>query len=362
MSARIRTLVTAFLAILPGALVAQGAGRADLIRDLERLDKGERIAGLPPADSVTPGPRTVNAGTTASGTIVAQGPIHVYGRVEGSAVSLGGDVVVHPGGVVGGDAVAVGGRVLADSGQVLGDMRAMATLPTQFASSALVVAPVSAAQRTMDAVKFVIGTFIVLLCIALGVLLFAGPNLDSVVRTIEGQFVLTFWYGLLGQVVALPVLCIIVVALALSLIGILLIPFAIVAYAIAAAGLVTLGFLGIARVIGGSVWHGTDATARSRALGSLAVGLALFFVLWITAAALTWAPLAATVVRAAALAATWAAMTLGLGAAIISRAGTHKRIAGSGSAKPVELAAWQTPTPVAGVLAARRTVGAREGR
>ena len=70
------------------------------------------------------------------------------------------------------------------------------------------------------------------------------------------------------------------------------------------------------------------------------------------AALLVWAPLAATVVRAAAIAASWAALTLGLGAAILSRAGTHRRVA-SGS-RPVELAAWQTPTPVTGVVAARR--------
>ena len=75
--------------------------------------------------------------------------------------------------------------------------------------------------------------------------------------------------------------------------------------------------------------------------------------LMMIAALLTWAPMAATVIRAAALAASWSAMTLGLGAAILSRAGTHRRIA-SGT-RPVELAVWQTPTPVAGVVAARRT-------
>ena len=123
----------------------------------------------------------------------------------------------------------------------------------------------------------------------------------------------------------LPVLLILIVALAVSVIGILLIPFAIVAYAIACAGLVTLGFLAVARLVGGAVWRGGDASARARAFGAIALGVAIFFALWMVAALLTWAPLAATVVRAAALAATWSAMTLGLGAAILSRAGTHRR-------------------------------------
>jgi hypothetical protein len=235
----------------------------------------------------------------------------------------------------------------------------MAALPSVFGAASPVVDTRSPAQRTAAAVRIVCGTFAVLLVIALGVLLFAGPNLDEVVATIQHQFARTFWYGMLGQLVVLPVLLLLIVALALSLIGILLIPFAIVAYAIACAGLVTLGFLAVARLVGGAIWHGSDSAVRVRALGALAIGIAVFFGLWIIAALLTWAPLAATVVHAAALAATWSAMTLGLGAAILSRAGTHRRVAGA--ARPVELAAWQTPTPVVGVVAARRTA-TREAR
>lgn len=359
MTVRIRSLVSALLFLLPGALVAQGASDAGLSRDLERLRKGEQIAGVPPADSVSPGARSIAAGTTVNGTIVALGPVEVFGRVDGSVVSLAGDVTVHRGGVVTGDALAVGGRVNADSGQVGGEMRAMSALPTIFGPATVVADTRTPAQRTRESAKNVGGSFAILLIIAVGVLLFAGPNLDEVVVTIEGRFARAFWYGVLGQIFVLPGLLILTVALALTIIGILLIPFAIVAYAISVAGLVTLGFLAVARLVGGALWRGGDATARSRALGALFAGIALFFVLWMIGSLLAWAPLAATVIRAAALATTWAAMTLGLGAAILSRAGTHRRVAGA--ARPVELAAWQTPTPVAGVVAARRTVAAREG-
>ena len=94
-------------------------------------------------------------------------------------------------------------------------------------------------------------------------------------------------------------------------------------YAIACAGLVTLGFLAVARLVGGALRRGAESSVRVRALGALFIGVALFFALWMIAALLTWAPLAATVIRAAALAATWSAMTLGLGAAILSRAGCY---------------------------------------
>ena len=361
MSARIRTLVAA-LFLFPGALVAQGsaASKTDLSRDLERLSKGEQvIGGVPPADSVAPGARTIPANTTVKGTVVAQGPVDVLGRVEGSVVSLRGDVTVRKGGVVTGDAVAVGGRVTADSGQVFGEIRVMTALPSVITAPKVVADTRTPAQRAADSARVVAGTFAVLLVIALGVLLFAGPNLDEVVATVQRQFARAFWFGVLAQLVALPVMVLVIVALALTIIGILLIPFAVVAYAIACAGLVTLGFLAVSRLVGGAIWQGAGTSARTRALGAMALGVAIFFVLWMVAALVTWAPLAATILRAAAVAVTWSAMTLGLGAAVISRAGTHRRIASG--IRPVELAAWQTPTPVAGVVAARRTV-AREAR
>lgn len=356
MRARPRTLVVALLFLLPGALAAQVASRADLDRDLERLSKGERIAGVPPADSVVAGNHVVPSGTVYKGTIVSQGSLSILGRVEGSAISLKGDVTVGPGASITGDAVAVGGRVIAE-GEVLGEMRTMASLPF-IGPSAATPAVRNATKRTTDAVLIVAVTFAILLFIALGVLLFAGRNLDEVVGTLETKFVSAFWYGLIGQAMALPVLLVLILALVLSLIGILLIPFAIVAYAIAAAGLVTLGFLAVARLIGNAIWR-REGTERGRALGALAVGVALFFALWMVGALLTWAPLAATVFRAAAFAATWSAMTLGLGAAILSRAGSHRKVAGQATRSP-ELAVWQTPTPVAGVVAARRVVAARE--
>jgi hypothetical protein len=337
---------------LPALAAAQKTRPGTNAGDLERLAKVEFIRDLPPVDSVAAGGLSISQKSTHEGTVVARGPVLVGGRVNGSVVSLGGDVTVQRGGVVTGDALAVGGRVIADSGVVMGEMRSMSALPSLFAAGAPALVPRTPVQRTLDGAKMVAASFGVLLVIAVGVLLFAGTNLDEVVATLERRFARAFWVGLVGQLLVLPALVVLVVALALTLIGILLIPFAIVAYAVAVAGLVTLGFLAVARLVGGSVRPAGDATPRARALFALAVGIAIFFVLWMVGALLAWAPLAATVVRAAALAMTWAAMTLGLGAAILSRAGTHRKVAAG--APPVELASWQTPTPLTGVVAARR--------
>lgn len=349
-----RRLLAALLALgflTPGVAVAQRVS-PDSNSDLERLRRGESIADLPPADSIAPGARTIAAGTTVNGTVLARGPIVVAGRVNGSVVSLAGDVTVARGGVVTGDVLSVGGRIAAD-GVVMGEMRSMSALPTLLAASAPALLARTPFQRTMDSARMVAATFGVLLIVAIGVLLFAGRNLDEVAETLERRFARAFWAGLLGQVLLLPGLAVLVVALALTVIGVLLIPFAIVAYCVAVVGLFTLGFLAVARLVGGSMSRDGDRTPRYRALVALAVGVAVFFVLWMVAALLTWSPLTATVVRAAALAMTWAAVTLGFGAALLSRAGTHRRIAAG--APRVELASWQTPTPLTGVVAARRT-------
>jgi bactofilin len=351
MRPHLRALLALLAALLPSALRAQSDSTRELSRVLERLAKGEQIQGLPPADSVAPAGRVVPAGTTVHGTIVARGPVDVGGTVEGSVVSLSGDVTVRPTGRVTGDAVAVAGRITAD-GRVDGEMRTMSALATL---PQAIVAPPDARtplERTLAAVQVVAGSFGVLLVVAVGVLLFAGPNLAEVVETVERRFSRAFWVGLAAQLLLLPGLVVLCVALALTLIGVLLIPFAVVAYAIAIAGMVTLGFFAVAQLIGGALWRGRASSERSRAFGGLVAGVTVFFALWFVASLLVWAPLAATVVRAAAVAATWAALTLGLGAAVLSRAGTHRRVA-SGS-RPVELASWQTPTPITGVVAARR--------
>ena len=350
--------ILSLLFVTPAALRAQ-AGSANTASDLDRLSRGEHVTGLPPADSVAPGARTIAAGSTVRGTVVARGPVNVFGSVTGSVVSLGGDVVLHPGGSIGADALSVGGKVVGDSGTIGGEIRTMASLPTVFGRPVTPVDARTPTQRTVDAVRLVAGCFVALMIVALGVVLFARPNLSEVVNTMETRFAAAFWYGLLGQVLLLPGLVVLLCALVVSIIGILLVPFAIVVYAIAAAGLVALGFLATARLVGGALYSGDTRGAQMGTFLTLMLGTALLFSPWLIAALLAWAPLAAMVLRAAGLAATWVAITLGLGAAIISRAGTHRRLA-SGT-RPVELAAWQTPTPVAGVVAARRTAGSRTG-
>jgi len=240
MRPHLRALIALLLALVPSALSAQAGSATTLNRVLERLAKGENVQGLPTAAGVAPGEQVVPAGASVHGTIVARGSVDVSGVVDGSVVSLSGDVTVHPGGHVMGDALAVSGRVIADSGRVDGEMRTMSALPLLIDATTLVAAVPTPAQRTITAVRLVVGSFGVLLVVAIGVLLFAGPNLNEVVGTVERHFARAFWVGIAGQLLILPGLVVLCIALALTLIGVLLVPFAVVAYAIAVAGIPAL--------------------------------------------------------------------------------------------------------------------------
>jgi len=336
----------------------QGTKRpaADSARDTAQLSREiaqQRAAGekyLPDAEQFTFGDRTIQAGTRVDGPIaVAHGNLDVFGTVNGDVVALGGDVRVHKGARVTGDAWAAAGKVLIEGGSVDGGKRSIEGAPTI----------VSAAQprhplTTWDSIKLVLGWFALFAIIGIGVMIFTEANLDGVVIALERGFARSFWIGLAGEVLILPALLVLVVALAITILGVLLIPFAIVAYVIAAAGLLTLGFLAVARLTGRAITSDRGTTTpRGVHVRALMIGLIVFGAIWMLAASFTWSPVFGAILRAVAIAITWVAATVGLGATIISRAGTQ-RAGAVGSRTSTDELAWQTPTPVTGVAASSR--------
>ena len=208
------------------------------------------------------------------------------------------------------------------------------------------------------ALGLALGWLLLTLILGLGVSAFASSHLEGVVRTVEHDFTKSFWIGIAGQFALVPVLGIVVAALALSVVGALAIPVAIVAFLVAAVGMGAIGFLATAQLTGGAFLpSATRVTlpARRAALRALLLGIVFYTGLWLVAAALTPLPIVAAVARGVAFAATWVAATAGFGAALWSRAGT--RVPGPRTA-PAEVDdddfAWSTPTPISGVAAARR--------
>lgn len=348
--------VTAGAPATAAARPAPDTGDATLRERIERFGARESWFGLPALAAASEGSRVIAAGDTVRGDVaITRGTLEVRGVVTGSAVAYGGDVVVHPGGRVGGDAVAVLGRVRLEGGHVDGEMRAvrgsLATAPA--------AAPAPSATAMMRSeLGLVLGWLTVLVIIGVGVLVFASGPLEGVVETLERGFGRSLLVGMLAELALIPALLLGIVALAITIVGLLLIPFGVVAFVLGAAGLMMLGFLAVARVTGGALMRRATAarlSERGSMLRALVGGIAVFLGLWLVAALLVPVPVAATVVRAVAFALTWVAVTAGFGAAVLSRGGTRRAadVRPEPEPEPDDLS-WQTPTPIGGVVAARR--------
>ena len=306
-------------------------------------------ATLPPMENFTSGKRTIPAGTVVNAPVgVVDGSLDVFGTVNGPAMVVDGNLRIHPGATVNGDVITVRGRIVNQGGVVTGQTRSLGTFATGVDKTP---AP---PRTTMWALKLALGWFAVLVIIGVGVMIFAEANLDGVVLALERGIGRSFGAGLLGQLVAIPVLALLCIGLALTIIGVLLIPFAIVAYMIAVAGLVTLGFLAVARLSGAPMVSAPELTPRGVNLRAMFIGLIGYFALWALAAAFTWHPIAGAALRMIALVVTWVAATAGLGATLLSRAGTQRPGGRKARGAISDEYAWQTPTPVSGVAAGSR--------
>jgi hypothetical protein len=303
------------------------------------------------SDTVRFGGRVIEAGDTVSGpVVVAAGDLRVRGVIRGTAVAIAGDIVVEDGGSVTGDAIAVLGNIVNERGVIGGTPR---TFSGSFSWLKDVEQAPPPRRGTTDALSLSLGWLVIMLLIGIGVLVFAGAYLDGVTDVLEQSFWRSFLVGIAGELGLIPLMILIVAALAITVVGILLIPFAIVAYILAVAGFLTLGFLSVARLAGGGLGS-SRGEARGRALRALVFGIVIFMGVWVLAAAFQWSPVISGVLQMIALAVTWVAATAGFGAAILSRAGTHRDAAKK--AVVDESAAWQTPTPITGVAAARKPV------
>ena len=200
------------------------------------------------------------------------------------------------------------------------------------------------------------GVFGIALLIGLIVLMSAEETLTTVARAAARDISGSFWLGLLCQLLAAPLLLVIVVGCAVTIIGILAIPIAVLAWALAYTGAFTLGLLAVALLAGRAIaGRGAGSNSRAIALRGLLVGLAALSSVWFAASLLERVAIAGALARLVAVAFTWAAATVGLGAVVKSRGGILK-LRFESTTTETSIPSWQTPTPVSGVVAARRPV------
>jgi hypothetical protein len=290
--------------------------------------------------------------------LVVQGTADVFGKLLGNLVTVGGDVVLHPGGVVSGDILTLGGEVRDQGGEIGGEVRSFRStsvlgVPLR---TAAVSAP-SAIDTVFRRAAGVVGVFLTLSALGFGLVMFGRPNLEVVSDTVSHSFGRAFTTGLLGQVLLLPTFGMLVVGLILSVVGIVLLPFVVVVYAL----LVVLGGLGGYLAVAHAM--GETYTRRRLALGAmispnsyryLLVGLGALAALWLAWAVFGWVPVAGELIRGAAILVTWLLATAGFGAALLSRAGIRENFAGRLIPPEALTDEYLWATPQFGVSAAKR--------
>jgi hypothetical protein len=199
----------------------------------------------------------------------------------------------------------------------------------------------------------VAGVFGIGLIIGFIVLINAEDSLMAVARTAVSDIAGSFWVGVLWQLLAVPLLVALLLACAITIVGIFVIPLVALGWALAYAGAFTLGLTAVAVVAGRAIaGRGRSQGARAVALRSLVVGMVVLSSIWFIAALLSDVRIAGVISRLVAVALSWVAATVGLGAVVKSRAGIIRlRV---DTTQEQSAPSWQTPTPVVGVVAARR--------
>ncbi len=300
---------------------------------------------------------SIGSGESHRGDIlVLSGDADLYGRLAGNLVTVDGDITLHPGAFVSGTVVAFGGQVHQAGGQVTGEISTLGTLEFDNVD-APAVTPASPLVLALRNVAGLAGIFLTLLGIGFGLVLFGKPNLEIISDTVSHTFGRSLAVGVLAQVLILPTFGVLILGLILSVVGILLVPFAVIASVLLVLVAVLAGFLGVSHALGEKY---TRRRLAQGAFGSpnsyryVVTGLAGFVVLWSGWAAFGWVPLLGWISFGTAAVVTWFLLTVGLGAALLSRLGLAGHFAGRFIPPETLTDEYLWATPQFGVPAARR--------
>ncbi len=168
-------------------------------------------------------------------------------------------------------------------------------------------------------------TFVALCSVGFGLVFFAPRQLEVVADTVRQSFWRSFLAGLFAQPLIIPVLGLLLLGLALTIVGILLLPFAIIGFAAATTLAVLGGYLAVARSVGEMYLR--KKMSQGHAVGGwlsyryIVYGLAALSAIWLPAVLLGWIPFAGQIAGVSAVLLTWMLATAGFGATILSRAG-----------------------------------------
>jgi hypothetical protein len=175
-------------------------------------------------------------------------------------------------------------------------------------------------------------TYVVLFGIGFVAILFgARKYLEGVADTVRGGVGRSFLVGLAGSFLLIPVFVLGCIALAISIVGIPALLVWVPLFPVAAVGAALLGFLGTAHAAGESWaernYYGSDWFRRGNSYYFMMTGLlllgALFFAAKVIYMAGPWLDFINAILNFFGIVLTWAAVTTGFGAVLISRGGSR---------------------------------------
>jgi hypothetical protein len=277
---------------------------------------------------------TVGEDEEVRGAVVAvAGSITVNGRVDQDVVAIGGTIRLGSKAEVRGDVVVVGGTIEREPGaKVLGQVSEVGfSIPgirirpnwRVWSFPWLDSGPWRAFRLFASLIRM--GLFALLATL---VLLLAPRAVQHVEAAVTTQFWKSALVGLLAQLFFIPVLVLTIVVLAVSIIGIpllALVPFGILAFFVA----LLLGFTGAASGLARVIQNRSSSTTLT-SFALLVVGLALIWGITVLGrlVSLGGGPLAAigAIVVLTGFMIEYAAWTVGLGGALLTRFGTRGRL------------------------------------
>lgn len=304
-------------------------------------------------DVVVVGGSLVVEGEVRGDAVAVGGSVDVTGEVRGDVAAIGASVDLGPEAVVSGDVVSIGGSVHEAPGSVVeGMVQEVAFFPSltfggwSGSGARIKHAPdidvdISPRWRPFDVIWSLFGVALLVIFAAL-TLLIAPKPVDRVGQQAAEEPWKSGLVGLLSQILFFPLLVILVLILVISIVGIpflLLLPFVILALAL----ICLLGYTAIALRIGR--WSEERFGWRfTSPFIALLVGIGLIEVWSIVADILSGGPgpikLFAFMFGLFGGLLCYAVLTVGFGAAILSRVGTASDWGGGGAAAQAD---WNVP-------------------
>lgn len=193
-----------------------------------------------------------------------------------------------------------------------------------------------------------VGAFLALAGIGFGLSFFAERQLDIVADTASASVARSFFVGLFAQPLLLPAFGMMIAGLVLTVIGVLVVPFAILAFVAVLAAALIGGYLAMARAVGEAFARKRGTKLEAGGFGTLRktlFGLGILLSIWVPAVLLGWVPLAGVILTWTALVVTWAILTTGFGAAILTRGGLRGTFGRRFRPQPLGELAWPATEP-----------------